>query len=196
MWPPPKTFYHLPLSPPGAICLPLCHSLLPITSPLPSHHSQPCTCPPLTPASCPFLFIPLIFRHLFLLLQVTHPSDVFSPFVNHVPPCLLLSPVSPPPGSHISGPMSSVTHIFPTTFPLPHPSTWPLLISSPHQAVKSPLPGHRPFTASCYVLWSSRRLPRLLASLVMKSLSNSRWQNEKASTSFRSRVDRGLTRSQ
>jgi hypothetical protein len=119
----------------------------PVTSLLPSHvhnhayllHSPLC--------HVPFSSSLLSSNTFFILLQVTHPRDVFSPFVNHVPPRLLLSPVSPPPHSHISGPTSSVTCIFPTTFPLPHLSTWPLLISSPHQAVKSPLPSHCPFIA-------------------------------------------------
>jgi hypothetical protein len=45
-----------------------------------------------------------------------------------------LAPVSPPPSSYTSNPMNSATCIFPIAFPLPHPSTWPLLIPYPHRA--------------------------------------------------------------
>ena len=71
-------------------------------------------------------------------------------------------------------------------------------LSSSHihtEHVKSPLSDHRPFTTSCQVLQSSRRPPRLPASLTMNSPNRSKWQNEKASMSYRYRVDRGLSRS-
>jgi hypothetical protein len=198
---PPLRVDHLPPSltvvSPFAICPPLVSLLCLSHLPPPFHLLLAHTCPPLTPTSYPFSLPPIISHHVYLLSPP--PRQIFPHCAYHYSPSsastshsratLPLCLYNSVPTSHRLrlSLLSSLCHVCPHG----HPSTHLHI-----ECANLPLPGHRPFTASCRFLQPSRQPPRLPANLTMNSQSRSRWQNAKASMSYRCRVDWGLPRSQ
>jgi hypothetical protein len=154
--------------------------------------------------------------HLYVIYHFT--------FTNHLPPGVLpsyslsppprqISPIAPTPAISPKPPHHHLVplHLHPITPQRPrilsstlsrspslhhvcshgHPSSH---IHIEH--AKSPPPSHHPFTTSCQFLQSSRQPLRIPTNLTMNSLNRSRWQNAKASTSYRCIVDWGLPQSQ